>query len=227
MGDIMKTTLTGIGLTALLMSVQATHAAGGFGVTAKVGTLGYGIEGTTGLAENVNLRFGYNGLSGDLFRDYDYEMNGTTATFSAKASLETFSLLADWHAFGAAFRFTGGLMYNNNKFEGSAPLGYYNIGSGTTTYHVGLDTTVEGSRNVAPYFGVGWGNGVSKDKHWILSADLGVLFQGSPNVTLIPTGSGAALVTPADIAIEESNLEDELNTYRFYPVASIGATYHF
>jgi hypothetical protein len=223
----MKTTVKGIGLAALLMAGQSTYAAGGFGLTAKVGTLGYGIEGTTGLADNVNLRFGYNGLSGDLFRDYDYTMNGTTATFSAKASLETVSLLADWHAFGGAFRFSGGLMYDNNKFEGSAPLGYYNIGSGASTYYVGLDATVEGSRNVAPYFGVGWGNGVSKDRHWILSADLGVLFQGTPKVTLTPTGSGAALVSPNDIAIEESNLEDELKSYKFYPVASIGATYHF
>lgn len=223
----MKPALRGIGLAALLIAGQNVYATGGFGLTAKVGTLGYGIEGTTGLAENVNLRFGYNGLSSDLFRDYDYKMNGTTATFSARASLETFSLLADWHAFGAAFRFSGGLMYDNNKFEGTAPLGYYNIGSGNTTYHVGLDTTVQSSRNVAPYFGVGWGNGVSKGRHWILSADLGVLFQGTPDVTLTPTGSNAALVDPNDLAIEESNLEDELKIYRFYPVASIGATYHF
>jgi hypothetical protein len=221
----MKTTLKSIGLAALLMTGSTAYAAGGFGLTAKIGTLGYGIEGTTGLAEKVNLRFGYNGLSSDLIRDYDYEMNGTTAKFDTKASLETFSLLADWHAFGAAFRFTGGFMYNNNKFEGSAPLGNYDIGG--TIYNVGLDAKVEGSNNVSPYFGVGWGNGVQQGKRWVLSADLGLLFQGSPDVTLTPTGSGAALVDPADIAREEKDLEDDLKPFRVYPVASIGATYHF
>jgi hypothetical protein len=221
----MKTTFKGIGLAALLMMGQAAYAAGGFGVTAKIGTLGYGIDGTTGLAENVNLRLGYNGLSSDIAAGYDYDMNGTTVNFDTKASLETISLLVDWHAFNAAFRFTGGLMYNNNKFEASAPLGNYNIGG--TVYNVGLDATLEPPRNFAPYFGVGWGNAVSKDKHWILSADLGIMFQGSPNVTLTPTGSNAGSVSPADIANEESSLEEDLSYFRLYPVASIGATYHF
>lgn len=225
MGDTMKTTLRGIGLSVLLITTQASYAAGGFGLTAKVGTLGYGIEGTTGLAENVNLRFGYNGLSSDFYRDYDYDMNGTTATFDTKASLESISLLVDWHAFNAAFRFTGGLMYNNNKFEGTAPQSFYNIGG--TVYDVGLDATVEASRRYAPYFGVGWGNAVKKGSHWILSADLGLMFQGPLDVTLTPTGSNAGLVDPGDIAREESSLEDDLDFFRLYPVASIGATYHF
>lgn len=220
----MKAAIKFIGLFGLL-GLGSAQAAGGFGLTAKVGTLGWGLEGTTSITEKVNLRFGYNGLSGRELTVDDVDVGGVNTSVSVKASLETIPLLVDWHAFGAAFRFTGGVMYNNNKFEGRAPVNTYDLGLGT--YDVGLDASVEGSNQISPYLGIGWGNAVRKGRHWIFSADLGLLFQGKPNITLTPTGPDAGLVDPDDLASEERSLEDEIKYFQIYPVANVGVSYHF
>jgi hypothetical protein len=139
--------------------------------------------------------------------------------------LSNVSLLLDWHAFDGAFRFSGGIMSNNSKAKGTAPEANYDIGGGS--YTVGLETEVEFKNKPAPYLGIGWGNAVGKDKRWVFSADLGVLFQGSPDVTLTPTGSGASGVNPDDIAREEARIEDDLSKFQYYPVATVGISYHF
>jgi hypothetical protein len=221
----MKKVITTIGLMGLFLSSPISQAAGEFGITAKIGTLGWGLEGTAGITEKINLRFGYNGLSGDELTVDNVDVGGIDTSVKVKASLETIPLLVDWHAFGAAFRFTGGVMYNNNKFEGRAPVNNYNLGS--NNYTVGLDATVEGSNRVSPYLGVGWGNAVSKNRRWIFSADLGFLFQGNPDVTLTPTGPDAGIVDPDDLAVEEKSIEDEIKYFRIYPVANVGVSYHF
>jgi hypothetical protein len=204
---------------ASVMLGTTAHAAGGFGVTAKVGTLGYGIEGTTNLMEKVNLRFGYQGANIDY--DYGYETdNGVTANFSNQYEMGNFSVLLDFHSFSSAFRFTGGLMGNNFKLAGSAPTGNYQIGD--HVYNVPMSATFETENSVAPYFGVGWGNAVDPKKKWILSADLGVLHTGKVNVKLSAPG-----VTASDIALEEQKMEDDIDKFRFYPVATIGVSYHF
>jgi hypothetical protein len=221
----MKKSITMISLMGLLLTSSVTQAAGEFGITAKIGTLGWGLEGTAGLTEKINLRFGYNGLSSDEFTVEDVDTGGVSTSWKVKGSLQTIPLLVDWHAFGAAFRFTGGVMYNNNKFEASAPVNFYDLGLGT--YEVGLDASIEGSNQVSPYLGIGWGNAVSKNRRWIFSADLGLLFQGSPDVTLTPTGPDAGIVDPDDLAAEERNLEDEIQYFKIYPVANVGVSYHF
>jgi len=41
-----------------LMSAPPVMAAGGLGLTAKIGTLGYGLEATTSFTESINARLG-------------------------------------------------------------------------------------------------------------------------------------------------------------------------
>ncbi len=206
-------------IPAFSFFISSVHAAGGFGATAKIGTLGYGIEGTTGLTDKVNLRFGYQGINTSF--DYDYETdNGVTANFDSTLKLGNASVLVDWHSFGGAFRFSGGLMSNGFKLEGNAPQGNYQIGD--NIYNVALGATFETENAVAPYFGVGWGNAVDPKRKWILSADLGILHTGSFMVDLTASG-----VPADDIAREEAKIQDELDKYKFYPVATIGVSYRF
>lgn len=206
-------------LIATSLVAGTTQAAGGFGATAKIGTLGYGVEGTTGITDKVNLRFGYQGINTSF--DYDYETdNGVTANFDSTLKLGNASVLVDWHSFSSAFRFTGGLMSNGFKLEGTAPQGNYQIGD--NVYNVELGAKFETKNSVAPYFGVGWGNAVDDKKRWILSADLGVLHTGSFTVDLTASG-----VPEDDIAREEAKIQDELDKYKFYPVATIGVSYRF
>jgi len=57
-----------------------------------------------------------------------------------------------------------------------------------------------------------------------VAVDLGVFYQGSPEVTLTQS-SGA--VSAADLAQEEKNLEDDLAVFKFYPVVTFGLFYRF
>jgi hypothetical protein len=85
---------------------------------------------------------------------------------------------------------------------------------------------VEFGNPVVPYLGLGWGNAVDNDKRWGISLDVGVYYQGEPEVTLTQVG-GTLAVSAADLAAEEKQLEDELDDFEFYPVATLGLHYRF
>ena len=108
--------------------------------------------------------------------------------------------------------------------------GEFDIGDRTfTVAEVGTLTGDLGFNEVAPYAGIGWGNAVSKDGRWAFMVDVGVLFQGRPDVALASTGgtlSDDPLRTD-ELRREEANLEDDLGLFRFYPVISLGIAYRF
>ncbi|MCU7914909.1 MAG: hypothetical protein KZQ65_03140 [Candidatus Thiodiazotropha sp. (ex Gloverina cf. vestifex)] len=188
-------------------------------LTAKLGSLGLGIEGTFGLAEHFNARLGLNKL------DYDRTETISDIQYDLDLELQSVSLLADWHPFGSAFRFTAGLMSNGNELTGSSTSDSLTIGD-TTYQGIGLDAKLDFD-STAPYLGVGWGNALAAGKGWGFNVDLGIMFQGSGNVSLVPTGAGASLVDPADIALEEQRFEDDIKNYKYYPVFSFEASYRF
>jgi hypothetical protein len=210
-------------VSALALIQAPAFAAGGFGLTGKVGTLGYGVEGTTSLTEKLNLRFGYQTFS--YGTQIDIDTTTGTSKMDTDLNMDTGSLLLDWHAFGGAFRLSGGIMSNKTDLTGSAPGDNYQIGD--NTYLVGLDTSVTYDDKIVPYVGIGWGNAVDPKKRWVFSADLGVKFNGDPTVNLTPTGPGAGFVPESDIAKEEARIADDLSKFDLYPVATIGVSYRF
>jgi len=205
--------LAGLGL------VTANAGAMDMALSAKLGTLGLGVEGTFGLTEQFNARLGFN--------RYDYDRSETISDIDYDLNLEwrSISLLADWHPFGNSFRFTAGLMNNGNEVTGSSSSTGLTIGD-TFYPGIGLDTKLDFD-TTAPYLGVGWGNALAADKGWGFNVDLGIMYQGSGNVTLTPTGPGASLVDPNDIALEEQKFEDDIRNYKYYPVFSFGVSYKF
>ena len=207
-------------LALACVGLISTHAdAMDAAVTAKLGTLGLGVEGTFGLTEHFNARLGLN--------KFDYDRTESIADIEYDLDLEwqSVSLLADWHPFGNAFRFTAGLMSNGNELKGASTGTGLTIGD-TFYPGIGLDAKLDFD-STAPYLGVGWGNALSSDSGWGFNVDLGVMYQGSGNVTLTPTGANAGLVDPADIALEEQRFEDDIKDYKYYPVLSFGVSYKF
>jgi hypothetical protein len=199
--------------------VTADAGATDMAIGAKLGSLGLGVEGTFGLTEHFNARLGLN--------RYNYDRTETIDDIDYDLDLEwqSVSLLADWHPFGNAFRFTAGLMSNGNELKGTSTSTSLTIGDNTYT-NVGLDAKLDFD-STAPYLGVGWGNALTADRGWGFNVDLGVMFQGSGDVTLEPTGTAAALVSSSDIAAEEENFEDDIKEYKYYPVVSFGISYKF
>lgn len=199
--------------------IAADVGATDMAVSAKLGTLGLGVEGSFGLTEKFNARLGLN--------KYDFDRSETIDDINYDLNLEwqSISMLADWHPFGNAFRFTAGLMLNNNELNGSAAATTLDIGSGTYL-NVGLDATLDFD-TTAPYLGVGWGNALAADRGWGFNVDVGIMYQGAGDVTLTPTGSGAGLVSASDIAAEEQRFENDIKDFKYYPVFSFGVSYKF
>lgn len=200
----------------------------------KAGTLGVGVELTLGIARQLNARLGANG-----YDDSD-QREASGIEYDGEAQLRTGTALLDWHPGGGGFRLTGGLVYNDTRLAGSSlppASGVYDIGGVPVPVSlVGtLDAEVEFDP-VVPYAGLGWGNAVAPDKRLGFFLDLGVIFQGEADVTLIPilpadspihTTPGAREALNLLLRREEQDLEEDAADYDLYPVLSLGFSYRF
>lgn len=207
--SISKNLLWGVVLGTVLGATATAHAAS---VGLKASTLGAGVELAVPLSEGFVGRLDFN--------DYSYDTSVTEGGIRYRANLQWRSTGAfvDWHPFGGAFRFCVGYLANGNRIDAQAN-GTQTIG--TTTYtNVDLRGTVD--FNSGGYVGIGWGNAASKG--WTFLADLGLLYQGTPHVSLVDrTGT----VSSSDLRKQEADAESNLKDLAHYPVASIGFAYRF
>ncbi|MEJ2688032.1 MAG: hypothetical protein P8124_12705, partial [Gammaproteobacteria bacterium] len=199
----------------------------GVAVGGKVGSLGLGLEVAAALSPAVNARLGVNGFN------YSRETTQSGVDYHAKLKLSTAAVDLDWYPMHGAFRTTVGLAYNRNEADLSGrPTNSQFVINGVT-YQATDVAALDGSvtfRKLAPYVGIGWGNPVAPGKGWGFAADVGVLYQGSPQVGLnvtCGTGLNAAMCTQlqSDTEQERAQLASDLSRYKWYPVVSVGVSY--
>lgn len=198
-------------------------------VSVSAGTTGIGLHLVMPYNAKTNFRVGFNG--------YDYSGTGTTedATYTVSAKLRTVDALLDYFPSAGAFRLTGGLIYNGNKGDLIArPRGGTSYTFNGTTYSVSAVGDIHGDvefNKIAPYLGIGYGNAARKDGGWSFAADLGVMFQGTPEVTLRSSDCRAGTDTcsqlATDLAAENAEWREKAEDYRFYPVLRVGLAYKF
>lgn len=211
-----------IGIAALL-TAPLTQA-DGLAMSGKAGTLGLGVEVSGGPGAHFNARVGAN------YFDYDYSDEYENIDYDMELDLRSVAAMLDWHPAGGSFRLTGGMLFNQNEIHAEAkPEGSYEIGG--TDYPAALvgDLTGDiGFDDYAPYVGLGWASGNGGDGGFGMSLDLGVAYQGSPDVALAASGPIAA--DPgfqSDLAAEQQALADDLEDYKYYPVVAVGFNYRF
>ena len=202
-----------------LISAAPAHA--GFGIAAKVSTLGIGVEATAAFAPRVNGRVGVN------FFKYSFSGAEGDVEYDTDLKLRSFSLLLDLHPIPVrGLRLSGGLLFNRNKLEmESQPTSTYTIGDRTYTGAEGGALFGDvGFKSTAPYVGIGWGN-AAKSRIGIVF-DLGVAFQGSPDVALTATGPIASDATfREELNQEVREVEDDIKNFKYYPVVSLGISF--
>jgi hypothetical protein len=215
-----------IGAFLVLVIGSVAYAdSGRFAVSAKpISTLGLGVEGTAQILPKLNARLGMN------YFPYTYSAEQDDVDYDIDLNLFSGSALLDWHPFAGVFRISAGLVLNGNKLDMEArPKEPVEIGD--IEYDPADVGTLSGEidfNSVAPYVGIGWGNAVGKDKRWGFVCDLGVVFQGSPDVSLAASGPIASDPTfQEELAREEENLQDDLDVFKYYPVISFGISYKF
>ena len=203
-----------------------------YALTAKVGTLGAGLDLTYKINPKFNARINLNKASAD----YNEVEDGVT--YTGDLDLFTVGALVDYHPFQNNFRMSAGLYKNNNEINASS-TDADEAEIGGTVYDI--EGTLNSSisfKSIAPYIGIGWGNAVKRPNRWRISFDAGVLFQGKPEgklsigdeTTVRNSETGQLEDIPdfeAELAQEEDNLNAELKDFKAYPAISLGVSYNF
>lgn len=201
-------------------------------VTPEISTLGLGVSVTKSVSDSLNTRLGLNAFSLNTG-----EIDADDTTIEADLNLLNVSTLIDYHPWKkSGFRITGGLVFNDNKLKGDVKSSGGQIEIDGERY----DTDELGSakvkasfaNNVAPYIGIGWGNPVKPGNRWAFSFNLGVMFTGSASVKITPEFGPDADENVRDeinsnILQAEQDIEDEIDSFKVYPVLSLGMSYNF
>ncbi|MGB9109957.1 MAG: hypothetical protein WCC39_14840 [Telluria sp.] len=200
------------------------------GITADIGTTGAGFHVVVPMETYLNGRFGANYFT----HDFDKTSNGVD--YAIKGKLQTYDVLFDWYLRdGSPFHLTAGVVYNGNRFDVNARTGQGgNITLNGHTYSSADVGVVDGSidyRKAAPYLGIGWGNALQAGSRWSFNADLGAYFQGNPNLKLGNTGCTVSTTVcdavAADVATARLGLQDDISSFKVYPVVRASLNYRF
>ncbi len=205
----MKHHLRALGLLLCIGGAAQAADNGPYGVYGSLGTEGAGIGIQFMGRPSGNLRAELN--------SFNYNKDKTVDDINYRVDLKHISqsLLYDYRPYKGSFRLTTGVGINQSKLD-------FN-GVSTISLIPGSPTGSAKGRielpPVMPYFGIGLGLGKSSSGVGFY-ADLGA-YVGSPKLKSFSV-SGTL-----DEDTERRNLEDELKSYKFYPVGKVGISYQF
>jgi hypothetical protein len=220
----MKRRLALVALAAAGSGWTAGAAHAQVDLSASIGTTGGSVEAKVKVAPILAVRGGYNYFQYEADDTYD------DIAYQGDLDLSTFGAFLDLHPFGNAFMLTGGAYFGEKTLDLFAtPTQNVQIGNQTfTPAQVGTLNMQADLEDTAPFVGLGWdtsfdGSGVG------FRFVAGAMFTGSPQVNL--TASGGTLSNDSNfqnqVAIEEQNLEDDVEDYEIYPVVQVGITFGF
>jgi hypothetical protein len=205
-----------------------------FGIGVKAGTLGIGFNVGTALSSRINIRGGANFFEyQDSLTEDGINYKGTLQLRSVEAKLDLFLV--------GGFRVTPGfLLYNDNKISATVAVpGGQSFTLGGTRYFSSVANPITGTaaltlNRTAPTLGIGFGNLLPRSgRHFSVSTDIGIVFQGSPQFALGLAGSSCSSTfticapintipgTAANIQSEQQKISDDLKPFKYYPELSV------
>ena len=207
------------GLVVLaLLATSVANADNDFGLGVKVGTLGIGLEASWKPLPYMDIRIGTS--------SYDYDNDGRygSINYDAVFALDQYYATANFHFPISPMRISAGVYSNGNEFvlvnDQLQDIGGY---SGALIGTVTSETTFSGT---APYLGIGFDFTLAGKVG--LNFDLGVLWQGEPEVTLDADGILSLDPNFQDaLEAERQSLEDDMSDFKAWPVISLGFVYKF
>lgn len=199
----------------------------GLGVSTRVGTLGIGVDVAKSFTSQFNGRLGFN------FGNININRTDSGIDYSSQLNLSSVQLFGDYYPFARSnFRVTGGLVAQNNRFSVTGKpsgSGTYTIdGNQVSASNVGtLSGEYKYGNSIAPYLGIGIGNAATEGLSF--NADLGVMFTGSPKVSLNASNPtfNTTPITRTQLDNQARQTENDLRGFSVYPVLSIGLSYGF
>ncbi len=217
-------------LSIILLSIlPLSLSANDWYLSGRVSRLGLSADPGQSLSAHNGARFNSNMLNN--------QDPVTTGAVDHDVARELYSagFLLDWYPGGRAFRFTVGSYFSNNEAGPGARSFSTTRNINVTPSDVNDAVSLRGGLAypaTAPYLGIGWGN-VSSAKHgWGMAWDLGVLYQGDPDVSLNVNCSPAltaiqCATLTAEIESGSRTLKSDIATQKWNPVMSLGVLYRF
>lgn len=205
-----------------------------FGVRVEAGTTGYGGALVYSASPNADVVIGYNG--GDISYSNDLSIDGVT--YDLEQENNTSYLNAQLRPFANSFHVALGVAYTDNEYavtgnpNGNGALSVYRIdGKDFSAAAVGdLKGRVQYKNDIVPYVGIGFSPAITT--RFGLFGQIGAYYTGNPEVSLTATGSKATLSSDgtttlgAALGNEERKVAED-DTFKFQPVAKVGATLRF
>ncbi len=209
-------------IAAMLVAIPA-QADNDFGLGVKAGTLGIGVEATwRPPLPWLDLRLGAN--------RFDYADDGSFSDipYDGTLSLNSYHATANLHFPLTPLRITAGIYDNGNELAltSSSSDAYVIGGIPFDASEVGTLRSAATFAGAAPYLGFGFDFTALMKVG--LNLDLGVLWQGDPNVTLAADGPIASNpLFQVALERERRDIANELRDYKAWPVASLGIVFNF
>ena len=174
----------------------------------------------------LNLVVDFNHYTKDRSGVYT-DSNGDTIPYAASARLQSIPVLLNFYPFHGVFRLTGGVVYDENQMDVTGSGNSYTFNG--VSYPAASVGTFSGSirfRRYAPYLGLGFGDTLNGSG---LSAgfDLGVLFQGSPQVTLHASNPTGDPTLAQNVASAQAQANQKAASDKYYPVVGLHLGYTF
>lgn len=197
--------------------------------SARVSTLGAGVEVKRTLGSNLAARVMLNGFSLSLDEEY------SDVSYDGDLKLKSGGLVLDFHPGGGWFRVSAGILLNGNRLDVDAEPTAGTFEFNDVTYSVAQVGTAKGEadfNSIAPYAGIGFSRSPGADGGLSISGDVGVVFQGSPSFDLdVTCGAAVPAVTctrlQSDADAERAAFEDDADEYKYFPVVSLGLGYRW
>ena len=209
--------------TAATIATLATGVAHAQEVYVQGGTLGAGI----GAAYSFNSWSGAHAEVEGFGLSHSFDVSGNK--YDGHLSLKQGGLYLDLFPFASSgFRVTGGALFNGDKLTANAVPnadGNYKIGDDYVPAIGAAPSATARFPSVMPYLGVGYGH-KPVSKGFGFMCDLGVAY-GRPHVSYSVPAVYSLLTTQANIDQEQQNITDQVQRYRWYPVAQVGVSYRF
>ncbi len=209
---------------AFFFIVSSVSYAGEVSMGIKAGTLGIGPE----VCYHINRLFSVRVDGGYL--SVNKSTTSSNIKYNLNAKLKNAGLLLDWHPFFGSFRVSAGIFYDGNKLSGDASS---TVGNAYTinghTYVLNKLSAKATYKKAAPYFGIGWDTSSTSISGLGFVFDAGFIYSKA-TVDLTAYGSPAIINNPqfqADLAKAQSDLQSDINKFKFWPVVMLGLVYRF
>jgi hypothetical protein len=212
MNTLQKISLSGILiLLHLIVFGQTTRDQNGLAIGVQLTSYGPGIKVIKSLNNSFNVH------AGMAFFKYQYNQDieaGDATSHNNQAKLGAISLGADWQ-FINFMRLSTGLLYNFSEITFDvSPTNPDDKNHGEVSYTLKPNT-------ICPFFTIGFGRNISKNKMVSFGVDLGISYQGAAKIDYVVNGT-----------FEESllsrwryNVESGATYYKVYPILNLNLAF--